>query len=403
MASTSNVQITIALQEPDLDDDELQAQTQRLLQQMLELDEVEDASLFREAEAPVGSKSLTGLAVGWLTAQVNAKNIKALMGFLGDRLGNKTIELEIESNGKKLKDENITPIENRIKAEIETYMQKLQQYDQALIQTIQHEYPFSEEIREELKRYQHVLDLRDEEVARIEAKVIQSKQTNQSQTQLLNTSKLPVILPQSPIFSSQLIPNQKTQVIRDTEPAKTPSFPLQWIVPLIIVILSGSLGLFIKQLRFGMFSVGSSNPTTTPNPTIEATPVARSLANLSPGWVIKNNNQISLGNNQSLPPGAFLEVINTKPNPKPTSGNFSVSMRVCANKSTQTPANTSNPLVTSSISPNSKPLPSTEKTVLLDLSQLRRFGVSVLQSDAPSPCRTVTQSPVTEPPDTSPT
>ena len=103
MASTSNVQIPIALQEPDLDDDELQAQTQRLLQQMLELDEVEDASLFREAEAPAGSKSLTGLAVGWLTAQVNAKNIKALMGFLGDRLGNKTIELEIESNGKKLK------------------------------------------------------------------------------------------------------------------------------------------------------------------------------------------------------------------------------------------------------------------------------------------------------------
>jgi hypothetical protein len=25
------------------------------------------------------------------------------MGFLGDRLGNKTIELEIEANGKKLK------------------------------------------------------------------------------------------------------------------------------------------------------------------------------------------------------------------------------------------------------------------------------------------------------------
>ncbi|MEH2069133.1 MAG: hypothetical protein V7K47_13390 [Nostoc sp.] len=103
MASTSNVQITIALQEPDLDDDELQTQTQILLQQMLELDEVEDASLLRPAETPVGSKSLTGLAVGWLTAQVNGKNIKSLMGFLGDRLGNKTIELEIEADGKKLK------------------------------------------------------------------------------------------------------------------------------------------------------------------------------------------------------------------------------------------------------------------------------------------------------------
>ncbi|WP_138497420.1 hypothetical protein [Nostoc sp. PA-18-2419] len=103
MASTSNVQIIIALQEPDLDDDELQTQTQILLQQMLELDEVEDAGLLRPAEAPVGSKSLTGLAVGWLTAQVNGENIKSLMGFLGDRLGNKTIELEIEANGKKLK------------------------------------------------------------------------------------------------------------------------------------------------------------------------------------------------------------------------------------------------------------------------------------------------------------
>lgn len=103
MASTSNVQINIALREPGLDDDELQAQTQRLLQQMLELDEVEDASLFREAEAPAGSKSFTGLAVGWLTAQINPKNIKALMGFLSDRLGSKTIELEIEANGKKLK------------------------------------------------------------------------------------------------------------------------------------------------------------------------------------------------------------------------------------------------------------------------------------------------------------
>ncbi len=112
MASTSNVQITIALQDSDLDDEELQAQTQRLLQQMLKLDEVEDASLFSEADAPAGSKSFTGLVVGWLTAQVNGKNIKAVMGFLDvdakrlvarNHLGNKTIEIEVEANGKKLK------------------------------------------------------------------------------------------------------------------------------------------------------------------------------------------------------------------------------------------------------------------------------------------------------------
>ncbi|MBN3960865.1 protein phosphatase 2C domain-containing protein [Nostoc sp. NMS8] len=195
-------------------------------------------------------------------------------------------------------------------------------------------------------------------------------------------------------------PNHKTQVITEKEPVKT-RIPLQWIVPLLFVVAAGALGLFVKQLRSQSWTFPTlANPTPTANPTIAATPVPRSLANLSLGWVIKTNNDISLGSNQSLPRGTFLEVIEKKSNPKPASGNFSVSMRVCANKSTQTPANTNTPAVTTSVPPNSKPLPA---TILLDLSQLNRFGVSVLQSDAPSPCTTVTQPPVTEPADTSPT
>ncbi|MEH1828117.1 MAG: protein phosphatase 2C domain-containing protein [Nostoc sp.] len=195
-------------------------------------------------------------------------------------------------------------------------------------------------------------------------------------------------------------PNHKTQVITEKEPVKT-RIPLQWIVPLLLVVAAGALGLFVKQLRSQSWTFPTfANPTPTANPTIAATPTPRSLANLSPGWVIKTNNDISLGSNQSLPRGTFLEVIEKKSNPKPASGNFSVSMRVCANKSTQTPANTNTPAVTTSVPPNSKPLPA---TILLDLSQLNRFGVSVLQSDAPSPCTPVTQPPVTEPGDTSPT
>jgi len=38
-----------------------------------------------------------------LTAQVNKENAQKLMGFLGDRLNSKPIELEVEANGKKLK------------------------------------------------------------------------------------------------------------------------------------------------------------------------------------------------------------------------------------------------------------------------------------------------------------
>ncbi|MEH2360450.1 protein phosphatase 2C domain-containing protein [Nostoc sp.] len=197
-------------------------------------------------------------------------------------------------------------------------------------------------------------------------------------------------------------PNHKTQVIPENEPVKSSiQLPLQWIVLLIFVVAAGALGFFVKQLRSQSGSLPIfSNPIQTLNPSIEATPPPRSLANISPGWVIKTNKEIPLGNKQSLPSGTFLEVIQKSSNPKPASGDFSVSMRVCTNKSTQTPADTNNPAVTTSVPPNSKPLPD---RVLLDLSQLNRFAVSVLQSDVPNPCRTVTQPPVTQLDDTSPT
>ncbi|MDF5740149.1 MULTISPECIES: hypothetical protein [unclassified Nostoc] len=327
-----------------------------------------------------------------------------------------------------LKDENISPTEARIIAEIEAYLQKLQQYEQALIQTIQHEYPFSEEIREELKRYQQVLELGNEEVVRIEEKVVKQKQTNKTQVQQSNTSQpsvmpshslhssvLPTPIESEPVnfdtktfleeakadeFPTQLLSTRVTQVIPEIKPVKTLILPLQWIVPLILVVLSGCLGIFVKlRSPSGLFPI-FSNPIQTLNPTTEATPITRSLANLSPGWVIKTNKQISSVNKQSLPPGTFLEVIEKRSNLKPTSLDFSVSMRVCANKSTQTPANTNNPRVIPLVPLNSKPLP---ETVLLNFSQLKSFAVSVLQSDEPNPYRTVTQPPVIQPPDTSPT
>jgi len=40
--------------------------------------------------------------VGVLAAEVSAANAKKVLGFLGDRLGNKPISLKAEKNGKKL-------------------------------------------------------------------------------------------------------------------------------------------------------------------------------------------------------------------------------------------------------------------------------------------------------------
>ena len=101
MSSESNVKLTIALTNPDLDADEQERDTRNLLRDIKELD-VESAELVAVTEIPEGAKSIGGFLVGVLQAEVSLANFKKLLGFLGDRLGNKSIELEVEANGKKL-------------------------------------------------------------------------------------------------------------------------------------------------------------------------------------------------------------------------------------------------------------------------------------------------------------
>ncbi len=103
MTPDSNVKFTIAFNDPNLDSDELEAQAQNLLAQMRDLDEIETVDRVLDPNPPKGNKAIGGILVGLLTAQVNLANAQKLLGFLGDRLGNKTIELEVETNGKKLK------------------------------------------------------------------------------------------------------------------------------------------------------------------------------------------------------------------------------------------------------------------------------------------------------------
>ncbi|MGV0104996.1 Sugar ABC transporter permease [Nostoc sp. DSM 114160] len=102
MSSESNVKLTIAVSNPDLDAEEQERETRNLLREIKDLD-VESAELVAATEIPQGAKSVGGFLVGVLQAEVSLANFKKLLGFLGDRLGNKTIELEVEANGKKLK------------------------------------------------------------------------------------------------------------------------------------------------------------------------------------------------------------------------------------------------------------------------------------------------------------
>ena len=101
MAELSNFQVTIGFTDESLSADERETAAVRLGEQLREMDEVEKISRIAEV-APDGSKGL-GVLTGFLMAEVNTGNGKKLLGFLGDRLSGKTIELEVEGNGRKLK------------------------------------------------------------------------------------------------------------------------------------------------------------------------------------------------------------------------------------------------------------------------------------------------------------
>lgn len=103
MANTSNIHATISLSDPSLDDGDLQAYTENLKSQLEEVDGVEDANLVAVEEVPEGAKAFGGFLLGILTAEVNPANIKALFGFLSERLGGKPIEMMLKAaDGREL-------------------------------------------------------------------------------------------------------------------------------------------------------------------------------------------------------------------------------------------------------------------------------------------------------------
>jgi hypothetical protein len=123
MASTSNIQVTISLSDPSLNDEELQAEVENLLPQIREVDGVEEADLVPVEEAPRGSKALGGFLWGLLMAEVSPANIKALFGFLGDRLGGQPIKLNLKApDGRELS------IEASSQAEFDYAYQKAQEF-----------------------------------------------------------------------------------------------------------------------------------------------------------------------------------------------------------------------------------------------------------------------------------
>jgi hypothetical protein len=76
-----------------------------------------------------------------------------------------------------IKDRDTVLIEKAVtQRQKEYYQQNLQQYEQYLYAAIQQEYPFSNDTRDELKLQQESLNIKDEDIARLEAEITQQRE-----------------------------------------------------------------------------------------------------------------------------------------------------------------------------------------------------------------------------------
>jgi hypothetical protein len=114
--------LTIAFIDPDLTDEERDDEVVQLLDELSDRSNIESVDRVRDPNPPDGNKSIGGFLVGVLVAEVSVANAKKVLGFLGDRLGNKPISLKVEKNGKKLE------VTANSREEFEYVMQKANEF-----------------------------------------------------------------------------------------------------------------------------------------------------------------------------------------------------------------------------------------------------------------------------------
>ncbi|MBE9129494.1 hypothetical protein IQ257_27130 [Coleofasciculus sp. LEGE 07092] len=103
MMDELTIQFTFAVDDSTLEDEERQEISRKLLRQLRNLDEIEKVERTEDVNPEVGSKPGFATLVGFLTAEVSVKNIKSFLGFLGERLGDKPIIINVKSGDKEIK------------------------------------------------------------------------------------------------------------------------------------------------------------------------------------------------------------------------------------------------------------------------------------------------------------
>jgi len=102
MSDNSKIKITVQFNDPNLDVEDRDEEARNLIAQVADMDGVIVQRIV-DPNPPEEGKGIGGFLAGFLTIEFYTKNAKSVFQFLGDRLLNKVIELEVEGNGKKLK------------------------------------------------------------------------------------------------------------------------------------------------------------------------------------------------------------------------------------------------------------------------------------------------------------
>jgi CHAT domain len=103
MNNNSNIKLTIAFNDPDLDPEEREVQSQRLMAELRDMDEVEAVDQVMDPNPPAGNKSLGGSVPGMLVTEVKPVNFDSVLELVGDRYAQKCVEIEIEVGDRKIK------------------------------------------------------------------------------------------------------------------------------------------------------------------------------------------------------------------------------------------------------------------------------------------------------------
>jgi len=96
------IKFTFAVDDPELDDEKRQQLASKLLREIRKLDEVEKADRTEDLNPEAKSKPGFATLIGVLSAEVSMKNVKGFLGFLGDRLADKPIKINIKVGDKEV-------------------------------------------------------------------------------------------------------------------------------------------------------------------------------------------------------------------------------------------------------------------------------------------------------------